>query len=206
MLIRIHPKNPEPRKIYKVIQCLKDGGVIIYPTDTVYGIGCDFTNKNAIERICKLKKINTKKQQFSFVCYDLSDIAKYTKSLSTPSFKIMKNNLPGPYTFILHANSKIPKFFKNKKKEVGIRVPHCNISRNIVKGLKNPIVSTSLKDEDTIIEYASNPEHIYDIFKKKVDMVIDGGFLGNTPSTVIDLTSNQPKIIRKGKGPIYQFH
>ena len=205
MLIRIHPENPDPRKIKKVVECLKDGGVIIYPTDTVYGLGCDIFNKKAMERLCRIKGLNIKKHNLSFVCYDLSHIATFTKHLETSIYKLMKKTLPGPYTFILKANNTIPKLFKNKKKEIGIRIPDNNIPRNIVKELGNPIATTSVKDKDILIEYTTDPKLINDYYAEKVDIVIDGGYAKSSPSTIIDFTNSIPQILRKGKGDSTPF-
>jgi tRNA threonylcarbamoyl adenosine modification protein (Sua5/YciO/YrdC/YwlC family) len=205
MLIRIHPDNPDPRQIKKVVECLKDGGVIIYPTDTVYGLGCDVFNKKAMEKLCRIKGLDIKKHNLSFVCYDLSHIADFTKHLETSTYKLMKKTLPGPYTFILKANNAIPKLFKNKKKEIGIRIPDNNIPRNIVKELGNPIVTTSIKDKDMLIEYSTDPELINDLYGTRVDIVIDGGYGDSTPSTIIDFTNITPQILRQGKGNLTPF-
>jgi tRNA threonylcarbamoyl adenosine modification protein (Sua5/YciO/YrdC/YwlC family) len=205
MLLRIYPENPNPKEIKKVVDCLKNGGVIIYPTDTVYGIGCDVNNKKAMERICRIKGLDLKKHNLSFVCYDLSHIAAFSKQLTTSTYKLMKKTLPGPYTFILEANNSIPKLFKNSKKEIGIRIPDNNIPREIVKELGNPIATTSVKDKDMLIEYSTDPELIYEHFNKLVDIVIDGGYGEVIPSTIVDCTNNNPEIIRKGKGDITPF-
>ena len=205
MLIRIHPDNPDPRQIKKVVECLKDGGVIIYPTDTVYGLGCDVFNKKAMEKLCRIKGLDIKKHNLSFVCYDLSHIADFTKHLETSAYKLMKKTLPGPYTFILKANNAIPKLFKNKKKEIGIRIPDNRIPRNIVKELGNPIVTTSIKDKDMLIEYSTDPELINDLYGARVDIVIDGGYGDSTPSTIIDFTNITPQILRQGKGNLTPF-
>ena len=205
MLIHIHPDNPDSRRIKKVVECLKDGGVIIYPTDTVYAFGCDVYNKKAMEKLCHIKGIDIKKHNLSFICYDLSHIADFTKSLDTSTYKLMKKSLPGPYTFILNANTSIPKLFKNKKKEIGIRIPHNNIPREIVKELGNPIVTTSVKDNDMVIEYSTDPELIHEYFHTKVDLVISGGYGENTPSTIVKCTSILPEILRKGKGDTTLF-
>ena len=186
MLLRIYPENPDPRQIKKVIECLRNGGVIIYPTDTVYGIGCDVNNKKAMERLCHIKGLDIKKHNLAFVCYDLSHIADFTKHLPTSTYKLMKKTLPGPYTFILEANNAIPKLFKNSKKEIGIRIPNNNIPREVVKELGNPIVTTSVKDEDMVIEYSTDPELINEHFGTLVDMVIDGGYGEAVPSTIVD--------------------
>jgi tRNA threonylcarbamoyl adenosine modification protein (Sua5/YciO/YrdC/YwlC family) len=205
MLLRIYPENPNPKEIKKVVDCLKNGGVIIYPTDTVYGIGCDVNNKKAMERVCRIKGLDLKKHNLSFVCYDLSHIAAFSKQLTTSTYKLMKKTLPGPYTFILEANNSIPKLFKNSKKEIGIRIPDNNIPREIVKELGNPIATTSVKDKDMLIEYSTDPELIYEHFNKLVDIVIDGGYGEVIPSTIVDCTNNNPEIIRKGKGDITPF-
>ena len=205
MLINIHQQNPSPRKIQKIVNCLKNNGVIIYPTDTVYAFGCDIYNKKAMERLCQIKGVDIKKHNLSFICYDLSHISNFTKQLENNTYKLMKKTLPGPYTFILNANSSIPKLFKNKKKEIGIRVPDNNIARNIVKELGNPIITTSVKDKDTLIEYTSDPELIHNILRDQIDIVIDGGYGENKPSTVINLTQNEAIILREGKGSITPF-
>jgi len=205
MLVKIHPDNPDPRQIKKVVECLKDGGIIIYPTDTIYGFGCDVNNKKAMEKLCRLKGFNIKKHNLSFICYDLSHISDFTKHLNTSTYKLMKKALPGPYTFILNANSSIPKLFKNKKKEIGIRIPDNNIPREIVKELGNPIVTTSVKDEDMVLEYSTDPDLIYEYFGNKVDLVISGGYGDSIPSTIIKCTDGYPEIIRKGKGDTSLF-
>jgi len=205
MLLRIYPENPNPKEITKVVDCLRNGGLIIYPTDTVYGIGCDVNNKKAMQRICRIKGLDIKKHNLAFVCYDLSHIATFTKQLTTSTYKLMKKILPGPYTFILEANNSIPKLFKNSKKEIGIRIPDNNIPRDIVKELGNPIATTSVKDKDMLIEYSTDPELIYEHFNKLVDIVIDGGYGETVPSTIVDCTNNTPEIIRKGKGDITPF-
>lgn len=199
--IKIYPQNPNEKEIAKVIKVLKDGGIIIYPTDTVYGIGCDITNSRALERLAKIKGIKLDKANFSFVCSDLSNLSDYVKQIDTSTFKILKRALPGPYTFILPGNNNLPKEFK-KKTTVGIRVPDNNIVLEIVRQLGNPIVSTSIHDEDEIIEYSTDPELIFEKWQNLVDMVIDGGYGDNTASTVIDLSGNEPEIIRVGKGDI----
>ncbi len=202
MLIKIYEENPNLKEILKVVQILKEGGVIIYPTDTIYGIGCDITNARAVERVAQIKKIAVEKSNFSFVCSDLSHLSDYTKPINNQTFKLIKRCLPGPYTFILNSNNKVPKYFKGKKKTVGIRVPNNSIIIEIVKELGNPILSTSVRDEDEIIEYTTDPELIHEKFEDLVDLVIDGGFGGNVPSTVIDCTSEVPEIIRQGKGDV----
>ncbi|MFY8186600.1 MAG: L-threonylcarbamoyladenylate synthase [Flavobacterium sp.] len=200
-LIKIYPDNPNAAAIKKVVEVLKNGGLIIYPTDTVYGLGCDITNTKALERIAKIKGIKLEKANFSFVCYDLSNISDYIKQIDTSTFKILKKALPGAYTFILPGNNNLPKEFK-KKKTVGIRVPDNNIAREIVKILGNPIVSTSIHDEDEVLEYSTDPELIFEKWQSLVDLVIDGGYGDNQPSTIIDLSGYEPVIIREGKGDI----
>ncbi len=202
MLIKIHPKNPDTRKIKKVAEMLKNGSVIIYPTDTVYAFGCDVKNKKAMEKLCKIKGIDIKRHNLAFICYDLSHISDYTKHLSRSTYKLMKKTLPGPYTFILNANNSIPKLFKNKKKEIGIRIPNNNIPREIVKELGNPIVTTSVKKENITQEYSTDPELIYEYFGNKVDLVVTGDYGGITPSTIINCTTDKAKIVRIGKGKI----
>lgn len=199
MLLHIHPDNPQERNIRTVIDTLRNGGVIIYPTDTIYGIGCDITNKDAIERVCRIKGVDPKKAQFSFVCADLSHISDYTKSLDTPTFRLLKSALPGPYTFIFNASKQVPKMFQSKKATVGIRVPDNKICHMIVELLGNPIMSTSLP-MDGEIEYYTDPEIMHDVFGDKVDIVINSG-IGNTlSSTIIDCTSGAPELIREGAG------
>lgn len=200
-LIRIYEENPNPKDIKKVADVLRKGGVIIYPTDTVYGLGCDITNTSALERIAQLKGVKLEKANFSFICEDLSNLSDYVKQIDTHTFKILKRCLPGPYTFILPGNSNLPTVFK-KKKTVGIRVPNNNICKAIVHELGHPIVSTSIRDEDEVIEYTTDPELILEKWDKLVDIVIDGGYGDNTPSTVIDLTTHSPEVIRQGKGSL----
>lgn len=200
-LLKIYPDNPNPIAIKKAVEVLRNGGLIIYPTDTVYGLGCDITNTKALERIAKIKGIKLDKANFSFVCYDLSNISDYIKQIDTATFKILKKALPGAYTFILPGNNNLPKEFK-KKKTVGIRVPDNNIAREIVKMLGNPIVSTSIHDDDEVLEYSTDPELIFEKWQSLVDVVIDGGYGDNQPSTIIDLSGDEPFIIREGKGDI----
>lgn len=200
MLIRLYNENPNPRDIRKIVEVLRDGGIIIYPTDTVYGLGCDITNAKAVEKVARFKGINIEKANFSFICSDLSHLSDYTKPISNTVFKLMKKNLPGPFTFILDANNNVPRYFKGKKKTVGIRVPENNIIREIVYELGNPILSTSIRDEDEIIEYTTDPELIYEKYQDFADIVIDGGHGELIPSTVIDCTGETLEIIRVGKG------
>ena len=199
--IRIYEENPNPKEIEKTVKILRDGGLVIYPSDTVYALGCDITNESALERIAIIKGVKLEKANFSFVCEDLSNLSDYVKQIDTSTFKILKRALPGPYTFILPGNNNLPSVFK-KKKEVGIRVPDNNITRAIVRALGNPIVSTSIKDEDEVIEYTTDPELIYEKWDNLVDLVIDGGYGDNVPSTVIDLTGDEPILIREGKGSL----
>jgi tRNA threonylcarbamoyl adenosine modification protein (Sua5/YciO/YrdC/YwlC family) len=198
-LVKIYPENPNPKELNKVLEVLRNGGLVIYPTDTVYGLGCDMTNTKALERIAKIKGIKLEKANFSFICYDLSNLSDYVKQIDTATFKILKKNLPGPFTFILPGNNNLPKEFK-KKKTVGIRIPDNNIIREIVKLLGNPIVSTSIYDEDEILEYSTDPELIFEKWQDKVDLVIDGGYGDNIPSTIVDLSEGEPVLIREGKG------
>lgn len=200
MLIRLYNENPNPREIRKVVDVLRDGGIIIYPTDTVYGLGCDITNSKAVEKVARFKGISIEKANFSFICSDLSHLSDYTKPISNTVFKLMKKNLPGPFTFILEANNNVPRYFKGKKKTVGIRVPNNNIIREIVYELGNPILSTSIRDEDEIVEYTTDPELIYEKYQDFADLVIDGGYGELVPSTVIDCTGDTLEIIREGKG------
>ena len=197
--IKIYNKNPNPKEIDKVVRVLRKGGIIIYPTDTVYGLGCDIRNTKALEKIARIKKIKLEKANFSFICKDLSNLSDYVKQIDTPTYKILKKSLPGAYTFILPGNNSLPKVFK-KKKTVGIRVPDNNIAREIVNALGNPIVSTSIYDEDELVEYTTDPELIFEKWQKLVDIVIDGGYGDNIPSTVVDLSNGEIKIIREGKG------
>lgn len=199
MLIHIHPDNPQPRNIKTVVDSLRNGGVIIYPTDTIYGLGCDISNPAAVERICRIKGIDPKKAQFSFICSDLSHISDYAKSISTPVFRVLKAALPGPYTFILEASRQVPKMLKTKKDTVGIRVPDHSIPRLIVQELGHPIMSASLPT-DGEVEYFTDPEHMHDLFGDLVDIVIDGGHGGIQASTVIDCTSGIPELVREGAG------
>ena len=199
--IKIYPENPNEREIQKVVDCLREGGVIIYPTDTVYGLGCDITHSKALERIAQLKGIKLDKANFSFICADLSHLSDYVKQIDTATFKLLKRALPGAYTFILPGNNNLPKEFK-KKKTVGIRVPDNTIARTLVEKLGNPIVSSSIYDEDELIEYTTDPELIFEKWQDKVDIIIDGGYGDNVASTVIDLSEGVPTLIREGKGSI----
>ena len=200
-LLKIYEENPSSKHIQKIVDVLRKGGLIIYPTDTVYGLGCDITNVSALEKIAQIKGVKLEKANFSFVCEDLSNLSDYVKQIDTPTFKILKRCLPGPYTFILPGGNNLPNVFK-KKNTVGIRVPDNNICRAIVSSLGNPIVSTSIYDEDEVIEYTTDPELIKEKWDKLVDIVIDGGYGDNIPSTVIDLTTPEPEVIREGKGSL----
>lgn len=201
MIIKIYPENPNERLIEKVVQFLRDGGLIVYPTDTIYGLGCDIFNTKAVEKICRYKKMDTRKANLSFVCYDLSNISEYAK-VNNQTFKLMKKNLPGPFTFILNGNNSLPKLFRSKK-TVGIRVPDNNIIRELVRGLGNPILSTSVRDDDDEIqEYFTDPELIEERMKHVADVVIDGGLGSLEPSTVVDCTGDEPVIVRQGKGEL----
>lgn len=199
--IKIYEENPNPKEIKRVVKILRNGGVIIYPSDTVYALGCDIKNKSALERVAQLRGVKLEKANFSFVCEDLSNLSDYVKQIDSATFKLLKRNLPGPYTFILPGNNNLPTVFK-KKKEVGIRVPDNAIARAIVHELGNPIISTSIKDEDEVIEYTTDPELILEKWDNLVDLVIDGGYGGNIASTVIDLTGEEPVVIREGKGSL----
>jgi tRNA threonylcarbamoyl adenosine modification protein (Sua5/YciO/YrdC/YwlC family) len=199
-LIKIHSQNPELRKINRVVDVLRNGGIIIYPTDTVYGIGCDLMNRKAIERLCWIMDIKPNKLDLSFICNDLSHIAEFVKRVDTPVFKVLKKLLPGPFTFILESSNKVPKILDVNKKTVGIRIPDHNIPRTIVAELGNPLITSSIKDDDLIKEYTTEPEEIYADFKNLVDIVIDGGAGGNIPSTVIDCTGSELVLVRQGLG------
>jgi len=200
MLLKIYPENPNPKDIRHVVDILKDGGIIIYPTDTVYGMGCDITNAKAVEKVARFRNVKVEKSNFSFICSDLSQLADFSKPVSNPVFKLLKYYLPGPFTFILNANSNVPKYFKGKKKTVGVRIPDNSIILEIVRELGNPIMSTSIHDDDEILEYSTDPELIHEKFKDIADLVIDGGYGDNVPSTLIDFTQDVPVINRQGKG------
>jgi tRNA threonylcarbamoyl adenosine modification protein (Sua5/YciO/YrdC/YwlC family) len=205
MLIRIYPENPNEKAIEQVVEVLRKGGLIIYPTDTVYGLGCDITNHKAIEAVAKIRNIKPDKANFSFICYDLSHISDYIKPIDNATFRVLKKALPGPFTFIFNASHAVPKLLSSNKKTVGIRVPDNNIAREIVKVLGNPILSTSIHDEDDIIEYSTDPELIHEKYENLVDIVIDGGYGENVPSTVVDCTSGEFEVIREGKGELEEF-
>ena len=199
--IKIYNDKPNEAAIAKVVKVLKDGGLVIYPTDTVYGLGCDITNTKALERIAKIKGVKLEKANFSFICHDLSNLSDYVKQIDTATFKLLKRALPGPYTFILPGNNNLPKEFK-KKTTVGIRIPDNAIALEIVKMLGNPIVSTSIRDDDDVIEYTTDPELIFEKWQNRVEMVIDGGYGDNMGSTIIDLSGHEPIVVREGKGSL----
>ena len=205
MLLRINPEKPNYDEIAKVVECLRNGGVVIYPTDTVYGIGCDINKQRAVERVCKIKGIDPEKANFSFICSDLSHLSDFTKPISTSVYKVMKKALPGPFTFILEANNNVPKLFRSKKKTVGIRIPKNNICFEIVKQLGNPIMSTSVHDDDELIEYTTDPELIHDKYKDLVDIVIAGGYGNNQASTVVDCSEGEFDILRQGLGVLEEY-
>ena len=198
MLLYIHPENPQPRNIKMVTECLMDGGIIIYPTDTIYGLGCSILHPKAIERICLIKQIDPKKAQLSFICHDLSDLSMYTKSLSTPLYRMLKTHLPGPYTFILPASKQVPKLLKSRKDTVGLRIPDNKIACSIIEQLTHPILSTSLPGD--MVEEYTDPELMFEKFKNQVDIVVHGGIGGMVPSTIIDCTIEPPVLMRQGAG------
>jgi tRNA threonylcarbamoyl adenosine modification protein (Sua5/YciO/YrdC/YwlC family) len=197
-MLYVHPDNPQPRYIKTIVDCLKSGGVIIYPTDTIYGLGCDIFQHKAIERICHIKKINPYKAQLSFICYDLSHLSDFSKQLSRPTYRLLKECLPGPYTFILPASKQVPKILQNRKETIGLRVPNNNIARAIVKELEHPILSASLPGE--VVEDYTDPEIMHENFMNEVEIVVNGGIGGTVPSTVIDCTQEKPILIRQGAG------
>jgi len=202
MLLEINADNPSPRKVQQVVTVLEKGGVIIYPTDTVYALGCDIQNQKAIQHICRLRKLDPKKANLTFICKDISQLASYASQLDNDVFKALRRNTPGPFTFILKANKEVPRIFSNRKKTVGVRIPKNKIAVAIIEALDRPILSISLKNDDEILEYFTNPSEIYDDYTKQVDMVIDGGPGKNQPSTVIDATSSNLEIIREGIGEL----
>lgn len=202
MLLKIYPENPNPKAINTVVECLNDGGVVIYPTDTIYGIGCDIFRQKSIERILSIVGKKDKKNALTFICHDLSNLSDYTKPIDNSVFKVMKRVFPGPYTFILEANNSVPKLLQSNKKTIGVRVPDNNIIREVVLQLGHPILSTSVKDDDEIVEYTTDPELIYERYGDMVDIVIDGGFGDNVPSTILDCTGGDIEVVREGKGDI----
>ena len=205
ILLKIYPDNPEGRKIDKVVEVLRSGGLVIYPTDTVYGLGCDLFQASAIERICRLKGIDPRKNLLSFMCEDLSQASEYAKNFPTPIFKLLKKTLPGPYTYIMPSSSKVPKTIDPKRKTVGIRIPDHPITQELIRRLGHPIITTSVHDDDKIIDYPTDPELIYEKYINDVDIVIDGGIGGNLPSTVVDLTGGTPEVVREGRGETGPF-
>lgn len=202
MLLNINSDNPEGRKVQQVIETLEKGGIIIYPTDTVYGLGCDIFNKKAVEKICQIRGLKPEKARLSFMCKDIRQVAEYAAQIDNEVFRLMKHNLPGPFTFVLKSNNDVPKLFKNKKRTIGVRVPDNSIIQTILQEFGRPILTTSLKSDDEILEYFTDPIDIYDDFKKLVDIVIDGGIGGNVPSTVIDCTKEPPEVLREGAGEL----
>jgi tRNA threonylcarbamoyl adenosine modification protein (Sua5/YciO/YrdC/YwlC family) len=202
MLIKLYEQNPDPRQVQKIVDLLRNGGVIIYPTDTVYGLGCDITRARAVERVARIKGIRPEKARFSFICSDLSHLSDYARHVDNNTFKLMKSYLPGPYTFILNASNQVPKSIKQNRKTVGIRIPANNIILEIVRHLGHPILTTSLKEEDQILEYPTDPELIHEEFIDLVDAVIDGGYGGMVPSTIIDCTGEGPVVLREGLGKV----
>lgn len=205
MLLHIHPDNPNPREMKQVTECLRDGGIVIYPTDTVYGMGCDIFKLRTIEKIAKLKGIDPEKANFSIICSDLSHLSDFSKPIENHVYKVMRKALPGPFTFILEASGNVPKIFKARKKTIGIRIPNNNIALEIVKQLGNPVVNTSIHDDDKVIEYTTDPELIHEKYQQKVDIVIAGGYGHTIPSTVIDCSNGELTIIREGLGDINEF-
>jgi tRNA threonylcarbamoyl adenosine modification protein (Sua5/YciO/YrdC/YwlC family) len=201
-LIRLYEQNPDLKKVKQVVDVLRNGGIVIYPTDTVYGIGCDINNQRAVEKICKIKGINPKKHNFSIICADLGNIAEYTRVITKPIFKMMKKGLPGPFTFILEASNLVPKILHSSKKTVGIRVPAHAIPRLLVEELGHPILTTSIRDEDDVIEYSTDPELIFEKYQNLVDLVIDGGYGQNIASTILDCTGDEVEIVRQGLGEL----
>lgn len=202
MLIKLYEESTNPRDLKRITECFNDGGLVIYPTDTVYALGCSINSRSAIEKVARIKNVKLEKADFSFVFYDLSHISEYTKQFDTSTFKLLKRNLPGPFTFILEANNSIPKLFKNKKRTLGIRIPDNSICRSIVEHLGHPIISTSIYDEDAVLEYTTDPELIYEKYQNLVDIVVDGGYGHNEASTVVDLTNGEAEILRQGIGEL----
>ena len=205
MLVKLYPENPAPRQVEQVADCLRSGGLIVFPTDTVYGLGCDMTNLRAIEKVARIKGVKPEKADFSIICHDLSHLSDFTRPLDNTTFKLMKRVLPGPYTFILNANNRVPKLFKSKRREIGIRVPDNSIALAIVQALGNPIITTSIKDDDEVIEYTTDPELIYERYEHQIDMMVDGGYGNNEASTVVNCTGHEPEVVRYGIGDIDQY-
>jgi tRNA threonylcarbamoyl adenosine modification protein (Sua5/YciO/YrdC/YwlC family) len=205
MILKVHPDNPGERQMKIIVDCLRSGGVIIYPTDTVFGLGCDITQIKAVDRVAQIKGIKREKANFSFICSSLSQLADYTKPIPNPVYKLMRRTLPGPFTFILNANNNVPHFFQSRKKTVGIRIPDHLVPLQIVEHLGNPLMTTSIHNDDEIIDYLTDPELIHDLFQKKVDIVIDSGHCGLVPSTIIDCTSGEAILTRQGKGHLEEI-
>jgi tRNA threonylcarbamoyl adenosine modification protein (Sua5/YciO/YrdC/YwlC family) len=205
MLLKIHPENPSDRNLMMVVDCLKAGGLVIYPSDTIYGLGCDITQIKAVDKVAQIRGIKREKANFSFICHNLSHLSDYTKPIPNHIFRLMKRAFPGPFTFILNASSNVPHYFQSRKKTVGIRIPDHKIPCQIVEMLGNPIMTTSVHDEDQIIEYSTDPELIHERFEKLVDIVIDSGHGGNLASTVVDCTGDEPVVVREGKGNLFEF-
>jgi tRNA threonylcarbamoyl adenosine modification protein (Sua5/YciO/YrdC/YwlC family) len=205
MLLRVHPENPGDRHLKIITDCLHSGGIVIYPSDTIYGLGCDITQIKAVDRIAQIKGIKREKANFSFICCDLSHLSDFTRPIPNQIFRLMRKALPGPFTFILNANTNVPHYFQSKKKTVGIRIPNHLVPLQIVEKLGNPIMTTSIHDEDEIIEYSTDPELIYEKYRDIVDIVVDSGPGGNIPSTIVDCTGDEPVIIREGKGNLSEF-
>jgi len=202
MLLKIHPETPGQRQIQKAVEILRDNGVIVFPTDTVYGLGCDIYSNKAVEQVARIKGISIEKANFSFICHNLSQLTDYAKHVNNPTFKLMRQCLPGPFTFILEASSNVPRIFRHRKKTIGIRIPDNRIITELVKELGNAILTTSIHDEDQLLDYTTDPELIYDHYKNQVDAVISGGYGNNVPSTVIDCTGSIPVIARQGIGVV----
>ncbi len=202
MLLTINPHNPEGRKIRQAVDIMESGGVIIYPTDTVYALGCDMLNAKAVDRICRLRQLDPVKANLSIVCRDISEVSEFTQQIDNQIFRVMKKNLPGPFTFILNSNNQVPKLFKNRKRTIGIRMPHNNIALALVEALGHPMLTASLKADDEVLEYLTDPLDIHEAYQKLTDLVIDGGPGGNLPSTVVDCTGAEPLIIREGAGDL----
>ena len=200
--IRLYEENPDPKKVKQAVDILRNGGVVIYPTDTVYGMGCDITNQRAVEKICKIKGINPKKHNFSIICADLGNIAQFTRVITKPVFKMMKKGLPGPFTFILEASNVVPKILHSNKKTIGIRVPAHAIPRLLVEELGHPILTTSIRDEDDVVEYSTDPDLIFEKYQHQVDLVIDGGYGQNVASTILDCTGDEVEVVRQGLGQL----
>jgi tRNA threonylcarbamoyl adenosine modification protein (Sua5/YciO/YrdC/YwlC family) len=205
MLLQIHPDNPSERSLRMVVECLKAGGLVIYPSDTIYGLGCDITQIKAVDKVAQIRGIKREKANFSFICHNLSHLSDFTKPIPNNIFRLMKRALPGPFTFILNASSNVPHYFQSRKKTVGIRIPDHKIPCQIVEMLGNPIMTTSVHDEDQIIEYSTDPGLIHERFEKLVDIVIDSGHGGNLASTVVDCTGDEPVVVREGKGNLFEF-